>query len=96
MIDLSRIPLPIRNPNNCHVDPILGWPYSYGYRPSLAAGVIFSLLFALALFVHTFLAFRMRRWTSILLAVGALSESAPANHHSKTNQYRHKTIESDG
>ncbi|PVI05777.1 RTA1-domain-containing protein [Periconia macrospinosa] len=74
MIDLSRIPEPIRNPNNCHKDPIPGWAYSYGYKPSLAAGLIFTLLFALALFVHTFYAIRLRRWVSILLAVGALTE----------------------
>ncbi|KAK8121819.1 RTA1 like protein-domain-containing protein [Apiospora sp. TS-2023a] len=74
MIDLSVIPEPLRNPNNCHVDPIPGWSYSYGYRPSLAAGVTFSVLFALALFAHTFQAVRWRRWASILLAMGALTE----------------------
>ncbi|KAK7911866.1 RTA1-domain-containing protein [Apiospora marii] len=74
MIDLSLIPEPIRNPNNCHVDPIPGWSYSYGYRPSLAAGVTFSVLFALALGAHTFQAVRSRRWASILLALGSLTE----------------------
>lgn len=76
MIDLSQIPEPLRNPNNCHVDQIPGWSYSYGYRPSLAAGVTFSVIFALALFAHTLQAVRSRRWASILLAMGALSKSA--------------------
>ncbi|TVY84947.1 Uncharacterized protein LSUE1_G002740 [Lachnellula suecica] len=75
MVDLSYLPEPLRNPNNCHKDLISGWPYSYGYRPSLAAGIVFCLLFGIALFGHCIQAIRLRRWTSILLAIGVLTKS---------------------
>lgn len=74
MADLSWLPEPLRNPNNCYKDPIAGWPYSYGYRPSFAAGVTFCVLFGVALLGHSVRAIYLRRWTSILLAVGALTE----------------------
>lgn len=73
MVDLSFLPEPLRNPNNCHAEPIEGFPYSYGYRPSLAAGIVFCILFAIALLGHGVQTFRHRRWTSITLAIGALS-----------------------
>lgn len=46
---------------------------SYGYVPSFAAGVLFSILFAIPFFYHTFQSVRLRATTSILLALGALS-----------------------
>lgn len=36
--------------------------FAYGYNPSKAAGVIFSLAFGLCTLVHTFQAFKGRRW----------------------------------
>lgn len=48
---------------------------SYGYFPSFAAGVIFSIFFAIPFFYHTFQSIRLRATTSILLALGALSTS---------------------
>jgi len=74
MSDLSFLPEPLRNPNNCQVEELDGFPYSYGYRPSLAAGITFCVLFAIALAGHVVQSFRFRRWTSILLAIGALTE----------------------
>ncbi|KAI1841852.1 hypothetical protein JX265_010838 [Neoarthrinium moseri] len=74
MVDLSWLPEPLRNPNNCHKDPIPGFPYSYGYKPSLAAGITFCALFGIAFFGHGFQSIRLRRWTSILLTIGALTE----------------------
>ena len=75
MVDKSFLPEPLRDPNNCHKDPIDGFPYSYGYRPRLAAGIIFCVLFGIAFLGHGVQSIRLRRWTSILLAVGALSKS---------------------
>lgn len=51
---------------------------SYGYRPSLAAGIIFVVLFAIPLVYHTFQSIRRRAAISILLALGALSRSSSA------------------
>lgn len=76
MVDLSFLPEPLRDPNNCQKEPIDGFPYSYGYRPSLIAGIIFCVLFGLAFFGHGFQSIRLRRWTSIILTVGALSSSS--------------------
>lgn len=50
---------------------------SYGYVPSLAAGIVFCILFAVPLFYHTFQSIRLRATVSILLALGALSKSVP-------------------
>lgn len=46
---------------------------SYGYIPSLAAGILFCVLFGIPLLYHTFQFCRIRKTTSILLALGALS-----------------------
>jgi hypothetical protein len=81
MSDLSFLPEPLRNPNNCQVEELDGFPYSYGYRPSLAAGITFCVLFAIALAGHVVQSFRFRRWTSILLAIGALSMPHPDQNH---------------
>lgn len=47
---------------------------SYNYVPSLGAGIAFCILFGIALAGHIVQTIRFRRWTSILLAVGALCE----------------------
>ena len=48
---------------------------SYGYVPSIAAGVVFVLLFGLSLLGHVVQAVRTRQSIFILCAVGAASES---------------------
>lgn len=70
----SYIPEPVRDANNCHHDLIEGWLPPYGYRPSLAAGVTFCVLFGLVSVGHVWKILRFRTWTAILLAIGALSE----------------------
>ncbi|KAI1414147.1 RTA1-domain-containing protein [Hypoxylon sp. FL1857] len=74
MVDQNLLPEAIRDANNCQKDPIPGFDFAYGYRPSLAAGVIFCALFGIAFFGHAFQTIRLRRWTSALLAIGALTE----------------------
>ncbi|KAI0881328.1 RTA1-domain-containing protein [Annulohypoxylon maeteangense] len=74
MVAVEFLPEAIRSPNNCQVDPIPGFKYPYGYRPSLAAGVVFCVLFGIAFFGHSLQTIRLRRWTSVLLAIGALTE----------------------
>ncbi|KAJ3541738.1 hypothetical protein NM208_g2598 [Fusarium decemcellulare] len=69
------IPAPVRNPNNCHPDLIDNWLPPYGYKPSLAAGITFCILFGLIAVAHTLRTFRFRTWTAILLAIGALTET---------------------
>ncbi|KAI2472343.1 RTA1-domain-containing protein [Annulohypoxylon bovei var. microspora] len=74
MVDHNSLPEAIRNPSNCQKSPIPGIPYSYGYKPSLAAGIVFCVLFGIAFFGHSLQTIRLRRWTSALLAIGALTE----------------------
>lgn len=50
---------------------------SYGYYPSFAAGVVFCVLFALPTIYNVFRSIQFRAATSILLALGAFSESNP-------------------
>ncbi|KAH8646334.1 RTA1 like protein-domain-containing protein [Xylariales sp. PMI_506] len=59
--------------NNC-LALIPGHTPVYGYQPSLAAGIVFCVLFFIALAGHTVQIARFRRWTSVLLALGALTE----------------------
>ncbi|RFU74922.1 rta1 domain [Trichoderma arundinaceum] len=47
----------------------------YGYWPSLGAGISFDILFGLALIGHAVQAIRFGRWTSVLFAIGALTEA---------------------
>ncbi|KAI1207026.1 RTA1-domain-containing protein [Annulohypoxylon truncatum] len=74
MVGVDFLPEAIRNPNNCQKDPIPGFEYQYGYRPSLAAGIVFCALFGFAFSGHFLQTIRLRRWTSGLLAIGALTE----------------------
>ncbi|KAK0635776.1 RTA1 like protein-domain-containing protein [Bombardia bombarda] len=48
---------------------------SYGYWPSLPAGIIFSALFGIVIVGHLFQFVRFRKWTSILIAIGAITEA---------------------
>lgn len=56
----------------CHAYTPLLSP-TYGYVPSLAAGIVFCVLFGIPLLYHTFQFCRVRKSSSILLALGALS-----------------------
>lgn len=72
-------------PNGCYKDLIPGVQTSYGYKPTLAAGIVFCVAFGIALAGHLVQFARFRRWSSILFAIGALSKqtsNAPASHRS--------------
>ncbi|KAK8022293.1 hypothetical protein PG993_013060 [Apiospora rasikravindrae] len=71
---LASLPEQIRSPNNCWAEELPGVPYSYGYRPSLAAGASFVVLFGFALIYHLTLSMRKKRWVSVALAYGAFVE----------------------
>lgn len=47
---------------------------SYGYIPSFAGGIVLSVLFAIPFLYHTFRSIQLRKASSILLALGALSQ----------------------
>ncbi|KAI4244912.1 MAG: hypothetical protein L6R40_002818 [Gallowayella cf. fulva] len=49
-------------------------PPAYGYSPSLAAGVVFTVLFAIAFTAHLAQTVLSRRWWLILFATGAAGE----------------------
>lgn len=70
----ASLPMQIRNPNNCWVEELPGVPYSAGYRPSLAAGVIFIILFFSAYAYHVAMSITRKRWASIALGYGAFGE----------------------
>ncbi|KAI1372396.1 RTA1-domain-containing protein [Hypoxylon crocopeplum] len=74
MIDKSYLPEALRDANNCQQELIPGFNYAYGYRPSLVAGIIFCVLFGIPFFGHALQTIRLRRWTSALLSIGALTE----------------------
>ncbi|KAK8015584.1 Rta1 domain protein [Apiospora marii] len=71
---LASLPEQIRNPNNCWVDKLPGVPYSAGYRPSLAAGVTFIIIFFSVYAYHVAMSITRKRWASIALAYGAFAE----------------------
>jgi hypothetical protein len=48
---------------------------AFGYRPSLAAGLLFPILFFLSSSVHLYQAWRYRSWWLLLFFVGAGAES---------------------
>ena len=50
---------------------------AYGYRPSLAAGVVFVVVFFLTMTAHCVQASIKRKWWYILFAVGALGSREP-------------------
>jgi hypothetical protein len=45
----------------------------YGYRPTLAIGIAFCVLFGMSTIFHTLYSIRTRTWWQIVFAVGALS-----------------------
>jgi len=53
-------------------DPVLG--NQYGYKPSLAAGIAFCVLFTVTMTVHVAQAWYKKRWWCLLFAIGALTE----------------------
>ena len=48
---------------------------SYGYVPSVAAGIAFLVLFGLSMVVHTVQAAWKRTWWTLLFSIGCLSMS---------------------
>ncbi|RKL00454.1 hypothetical protein BFJ68_g12726 [Fusarium oxysporum] len=59
--------------SGCH-SLIKGIDTSYGYVPTLGAGIAFCALFGLSLLGHSVQFIRKRQWTSFAFAVGALTE----------------------
>lgn len=58
---------------HCHA-LIPGLENAYNYSPSLAAGIVFSLLFGLSFILHLIRSVQFRRWGSFCLVIGALVE----------------------
>ena len=48
---------------------------AYGYQPSLAAGIVFCVLFGTSMVAHTAQSFWSRKWWCLLFAIGCLSMS---------------------
>ena len=46
----------------------------YGYDPSLAPGIVFSVVFGLTMIAHFYQAIRYRKWWYLTFAIGALGE----------------------
>jgi len=59
--------------NSCH-PYIQGLEPSYGYQPSLAAGIVFCTLFGLSMLAHSFQCALKRTWWCSVFAVGCLVE----------------------
>ena len=53
---------------------IPGLANAYGYVPSLAAGIVFSVVFAITGFGHLFRSIQKRRWTSYLFTISSAIE----------------------
>jgi len=51
-----------------------GIPNSYGYVPSMAAGIVFLVLFGLSMVIHVGQTIYTRTWFNIVFAIGALVE----------------------
>jgi hypothetical protein len=49
---------------------------TYGYQPSLGAGITFCVLFGGSMLGHAFVSFRYRTWWQIVFSIGALSENS--------------------
>ncbi|QMW34624.1 hypothetical protein G4B84_010090 [Aspergillus flavus NRRL3357] len=47
---------------------------AYGYQPSLAAGIVFCVLFGTSMVAHTAQSFWSRKWWCLLFAIGCLTE----------------------
>ncbi|KAK3493884.1 RTA1 like protein-domain-containing protein [Neurospora crassa] len=59
----------------CYPDLIEGVNPSYGYRPTLGAGIAFDVLFGICVIGHLIQLIRFRQWTSGLMMVGAITEA---------------------
>ncbi|KAF4336666.1 RSB1 [Fusarium beomiforme] len=57
----------------CHA-LVPGIPASFGYVPTLSAGVVFCVLFGLSTVVHTFQLLRFKAWWCTVFVVGGLVE----------------------
>jgi len=64
--------MPINNKICVASRPGIGGPY--GYVPTLAAGIVFCVLYFLSIFAHTFVAIRHRVWWQLLFSIGGLCE----------------------
>ncbi|KAM0113828.1 hypothetical protein ACP6JB_000398 [Aspergillus fumigatus] len=59
--------------NSCH--PLIdGIDTAYGYRPSLAAGIVFCTLFGLSMILHTVQFAWKRTWWCCVFSIGCLTE----------------------
>lgn len=58
----------------CHA-PVDGINTSYGYVPSLAAGIVFCILFGLSMIMHSVQAVWKRTWWGFVFSVGCISMS---------------------
>lgn len=58
--------------DTCHA-LVPGVKTSYGYKPSLAAGIIFCALFGLSMIAHTVQLVWKRNWWCVVFSIGCLS-----------------------
>lgn len=61
----------------CHAK-IDGYGTSYGYVPSLAAGIVFCVLFGLSMLLHTLQLVWKRTWWCSVFVLGCISMSTPS------------------
>jgi hypothetical protein len=59
--------------SSCHAY-VAGIEPSYNYVPSLGAGIAFSVLFGLAMAIHTVQFIWKRMWWCSLFSIGAMGE----------------------
>jgi hypothetical protein len=57
----------------------------YGYTPSLAAGVVFSVIFGLAMIAHTVQFIWTKYWWCSVFSIGAMGKS---HDHAVTSTYK--------
>ena len=62
--------------SSCH-SLVDGIDTAYGYKPSLAAGIVFCVLFGLSMLLHTAQFVWKRTWWCAVFSVGCLSMSLP-------------------
>ena len=60
---------------------------SYGYKPSIVAGIIFTTVFFLSFTVHSVQVFIKRKWWYTALVLGALGIPVPKHRVSQQNVY---------
>jgi len=57
----------------CHAF-IPGLEPAYGYEPTLAAGIVYCILFGITFILHLVRSFQYKRWTSYCLFIGSIVE----------------------